>query len=59
MVARRKELQIFGKKRCEVKQTGHIGFCAEDANELKIVNRSIKINVKNDEMTLEADTKAC
>ena len=60
VVARRKLLQIFGKvheKRFEVKQTGHIGFSASDAKELKILNRTIKIDVLNDEMTLEADTK--
>ena len=60
MVARQKQLQTFGKvleKRFEVKQTGHIGFGACDKNELKILNRTIKIDVMNDEMTLEADTK--
>ena len=59
-MARRKQLQIFGKvleKRFEVKQTGHIGFSASGAKELKILNRTIKIDVLNDEMTLEADTK--
>ena len=40
-----------------MKQTGHIGFSASDAKELKILNRTIKIDVLNDEMTLEADTK--
>ena len=44
-------------KRFEVKQTGHIGFGVNDEKELKILNRTIKINVLNDEMTLEADTK--
>ena len=55
VVARRKQLQAFGdilEKRFEVKQTGHIGFSASDAKELKIVNRTIKIDVLNDEMTL-------
>ena len=59
-MARRKKLQIFVKvleKRFEVKQTGHIGFSASDAKELKILNRTIKIDVLNDEMTLQADTK--
>ena len=59
-MARRKQLQIFGKvleKRFEVKQTGHIEFSASDAKELKILNRRIKIDALNDEMTLEADTK--
>ena len=59
VVARRKQWQIFGnvfEKRFEVKQTGHIGFSASDAKELKILNRTIKIDVLNDEMTLEADT---
>ena len=58
VVARRKQLQIFGKvleKRYEVKQTGHIGFSASDAKELKILNRTIKIDVLNEEMTLEGD----
>ena len=32
-------------------------FGAIDEKELKIVNRTIKIDVLNDEMTLEADTK--
>ena len=40
-----------------MKQTGHIGFGARDTKELKILNRTIKINMLNDEMTLEADTK--
>ena len=61
VVARQKQLQTFGKvlgKRSEVKQTGHIGFGANDKKELKILNRTIKIDdVLNDEMTLEADTK--
>ena len=60
VVARRKQLQIFGKvleKWFEVKQTGHIGFSASGAKELKILNRTIKIDVLNDEMTLAADTK--
>ena len=60
VVARQKQLQTFGKvleKRFEVKQTGHIGFSARDAKELKILNRTIKIDVLNDEMRLEADTK--
>ena len=60
VVARQKQLQTFGKvleKRFEVKQTGHIGFGANDDKELKILNRTIKIDVLNDEMTLEADTK--
>ena len=60
VVARQKQLQTFGKvleKRFEVKQTGHFGFGANDKKELKILNRTIKIDVLNDEMTLEADTK--
>ena len=44
-------------ERFEVKQTGHIGFDVNDEKELKISNRTIKIDVLNDEMTLEADTK--
>ena len=40
-----------------MKHTGHIGFAASDAKELKTLNRTIKIDVLNDEMTLEADTK--
>ena len=44
-------------KRFEVKQTGDIGFGVNDEKELKILNRTIKIDVLNDEMTLEADTK--
>ena len=59
-VARRKELHTFGKileKRFEVKQNGHIGFSASDAKEFNILNRTLKIDVVNDEMTLEADTK--
>ena len=60
VVARRKQLQIFGKvleKRFEVKQTGHIGFSASNAKALKILNRTVKVDVLNDEMTMEADTK--
>ena len=55
-----KQLQTFGKvleKRFEVKQTGHIGFGANDKKELKILNRTIQIDVLNDEMTLETGTK--
>ena len=51
---------FFGKvleKRLEVKQTSHIGFGANYKKELKILNRTIKIDVLSDEMTLEADTK--
>ena len=58
--ARQKQLQTFGKvleKRFEVNQTGHIGFGVNDKKDLKILNRTIKIDVLNDEMTLEADTK--
>ena len=32
-------------------------FSAEDSNDLKMLNRTIMIDVQNDEMTLEADTK--
>ena len=59
-VARRKHLQTFGKifeKGLEVKQTGNIGLSASNAKVLKILNRAIKIDMLNDEMTLEADTK--
>ena len=49
-------VEVF-EKRFEVKQTGHIGFGVNDEKELKILNRTIKIDVLNDEMTLEADTK--
>ena len=55
MVTRLKQLHIFGsvlKKRFEVKQTGH-----KDEKEFNILNRTSKIGVQNDEMTLEADTK--
>ena len=40
VVARQKQLQTFGQvleKRFEVKQTGHIGFSASDAKELRIL----------------------
>ena len=60
VVARWKQLQTFGKvleKRFEVKQTGHIGFGVNDEKELKMLNRTINIDLLNDEMTLEADTK--
>ena len=56
VVARQKQLQTCGKvleKRFEVKQIGHIGFGVNDEKELKILNRTIKIDVLNDEMTLE------
>ena len=55
VVARQKQLQTFGKvleRRFEVKQKG-----VNDKKELKILNRTIKIDVLNDEMTFEADTK--
>ena len=45
VVARQKQWRTFGKvfeKRVEVKQTGHIGFGANDKKELKILNRTIK-----------------
>ena len=45
------------EKRFEMKQTEHIGFPAEDAKELKILNRTIQLDVQNDETTSEADTK--
>ena len=64
-----KTLEVL-EKRVEVKQTGSIGFGANDKKELKIIgfgandkkelkilNRTIKINVLNGEMTLETDTK--
>ena len=60
VVGRQKQLRAFGtflKKRFVVKQTGHIGFGANDKRELKILNRTIKIDLLHDEMTLEADTK--
>ena len=60
MVARQKQLQTFGKvleKRIEVKQTARMRFGANDKKELEILNRTIKIDVVNDEMTLGADTK--
>ena len=44
-------------KRFEVKFTRHIGIFAEEAKELKILNRTTKIDVQNGEMTFEADTK--
>ena len=53
-------MQTFGKvlgERFDVKQTGHSGFSASDAKVLKILNRTIKIDVLSDEMTFEADTK--
>ena len=40
-----------------MKQTEHVGFSACDAKELKILNRTIRVDVLKDEMTLEADTK--
>ena len=52
VVARRKQLQTFGKvleKRFEVKQTDHLGFVVNDEKELKILNRTIKIDVLNEE----------
>ena len=60
VVARQKQLQTFGKvleKRFEVKQIGNVRFGVNDKKELKILNRTIKIAVLNDDMTLEADTK--
>ena len=60
VVARQKQLQTFGKvleKRFEVKQTGTLDLVANNKKELRILNRTIKIDVLNDEMTLEADTK--
>ena len=42
------------KKRSEVKHTEHNGFSSEDAKELEILNRTIKIDEQNGEMTWEA-----
>ena len=59
-MGRQKHLQAFEKilkKRFEVKQTRHVGCSASDAQELKILNRTIRVDVLKDEMTLEADTK--
>ena len=36
---------------------GTVRFCAGDAKELQILNRTIKIDLQNDEMTWDADTK--
>ena len=55
VVTRWKQLQSFREiheKRLEVKHSGHIGFSASDAKE-----RTNKIDVLNDEVTLKADTK--
>ena len=60
MVAGREQLPICGnvlENRLKVRQVGHFGFSAEDAKELKTLNRTIKIDVQNDEMNLEADTE--
>ena len=60
VVARQKQLQTFGKSLrngFEMKQTGHIGFSANDKEELKILNRRVKNDVLNGEPTVEADTK--
>ena len=54
-----KSMGMSLEKRFELKQTRHIGFSASDAKELKTLNRTIKIDVLNDEMTLEAATEAC
>ena len=40
-----------------MKQTVYIGFVSLVAKELKILNRTIRIDVLNNEMTLEADMK--
>ena len=60
VVARRKQAQIFGKaleKRFQAKHTGQMEFSAGVAKELKNLNRVIHIDVRNDEKTLEVDTK--
>ena len=59
-MGRQKQLQAFGKileERFEVKQSGHMGFGTSDKKELKILSRTIKIDVLNDETSLEADAK--
>ena len=46
--SRREQLRIFGKvleKQFEVKKTGYIVFSAGDAKELKILNRTITVDV--------------
>ena len=45
------------ENRFKVMQAGHFGFSAEDAKELKTLNRTIKVDVHSDEMNLEADTE--
>ena len=48
-VVRRKQLQIFEnvlRKRFEVEQIGHMGFSAENAKKLRILHRTVKINVQ-------------
>ena len=45
------------EKRFEVKQTGYFGFASVLAEELKVLNRTTDIDVLNDEVTLEPDTK--
>ena len=40
-----------------MKDTGLIGVSTEDAKELDILNRTIKIGAQNDETTLKADRK--
>ena len=62
VVGRRKQLRRFGRileKRFEVKQTGHIGFRASDKKELKIMNRTIKIDVLNDEIDVGSRHETC
>ena len=55
-------MRRFGRileKRFEVKQTGHIGFRASDKKELKIMNRTIKIDVLNDEIDVGSRHETC
>ena len=57
-VAPRDQLKSSGcllEKHFEVKQTGHNGFADDCGKELKILNRSVRIDVEKDELLLEAD----
>ena len=60
MVARSRRLDAFGKalaEKYEVKETGRIGFSPGAGKELVILNRTVRVDAENDEMTLEPDAR--
>ena len=56
----REEMESFGEiisGRFEVRKTGHIGFDDDVGKEFKLLNRTVRVDVANDRMEVEADEK--